>query len=100
MTRPLRGYFRCGDLTAQPAEEFSRVKIIGSEQGLSPALTPFAQRLDDGAEILAGRRQLVEMGLAAGFRLDMGDARPLKLLGTLSQHCAGYRGCCIEQLSA
>jgi hypothetical protein len=39
------------------------------------------------------------MALAAGFRLDMQDAKLLKLLETLSQHCPRYRGCGLEQLS-
>jgi hypothetical protein len=75
------------------------IKIIGPEQALSPSLAPYAQQLDDGPEILAGRRQPVKMALAAGFRLDMQDAKLLKLLETLSQHCPRYRGCGLEQLS-
>src|SRR5262249_41917094 len=66
---------------------------------LSPALTPYAQQLDDGPEIFAGRRQPVEMALAAGLRLDMDDARLLKLLETLNQHCPRYRGRGLKQFS-
>src|SRR5215469_10376187 len=95
----LRGYFCWVDLSTHAPHKCLGIKIIRPEQALSPALAPYAQQLDDGPEILAGRRQPVEMAVAAGFRLDMYDPKLLKLLETLSQHCSRYRRCGLEQLS-
>src|SRR5215469_10685071 len=95
----LRGYFCWVDLSTHAPHKCLGIKIIRPEQALSPTLAPYAQQLDDGSEILAGRRQPVEMALAAGFRLDIDDARLLKLLETLSQHCSRNRRCGLEQLS-
>src|SRR5215468_9683427 len=95
----LRRYFCWVDLSTHAPDKCLGIEIIRPEQALSPALAPYAEQLDDGPEILAGRRQPVEMAVAAGFRLDMHDPKLLKLLETLSQHCSRYRGCGLEQLS-
>src|SRR5262249_474000 len=98
-SEPLRRYFFRIDLPAHAPDEFLRVKIIGPEETLSPALPPCAQQFDNRTKILAGCGQPVEMALAAGFRLDMNDARLLKLFEPLSQHRPRYRWCCREQFS-
>src|SRR5258708_39901021 len=95
----LRGYLRRIDLPAHSPDQHFGIEVVGTDQPLAPALAPHAHQLHDRAEILARRRQSIEMPFAPGLAVNVDDASLCELLQSLRQHRPRYQRRAVEQLA-